>query len=336
MIGGARHGSGARRSAGGRPRPGIGRPAFFIFLGVVALAVAQLGWWIYFLTKHARDPRHAFMFASEGTVFMLALIAGIYLIYRTLLEQVRLRQQRATLLSAVTHELKSPLASIRLLIETIAEGRVDERKRRDLLAKMLIDVDRLERLVRDLLRAGQLETHALELRPERVDLAEVVSEVVGRARARLADPDRIELRAPDPSLAVEGDRELLRCACENIVDNAIKYSRPPRAIAVSVARGQGGEVVLEVRDNGIGLDREALRGIFEPFFRAGDEETRAAKGTGLGLFLVGGIMEAHGGRCEVESEGPGRGTRVRCIFPKAAASPEPGAASLEPARKEAG
>jgi signal transduction histidine kinase len=295
----------------------IGRGAFTVFFGVVLLAALQLAWWIYFLARIAGDRRHVVMFASEGAVFMLALLTGVFLIYRTLIEQVRLKHMRGTFLSAVTHELKSPLASLRLFLETIESGRVDAEKRADLVQKMLLDVDRLERLVGDLLRAGQLEAHALRVERERVDLAELAAECGVGARRRLAAEDRLEIRA-ESGLAVDGDRALLRSVIENLLDNAVKYSRPPRRIALDVGRGAARDAVVRVSDNGIGVDRATLAHIFEPFHRAGDEETRAAPGTGLGLFLVEGIVRAHGGSCAIESGGPGRGTVVRCELPIAA------------------
>src|ERR1044071_6923641 len=125
----------------------IGRGAFAIFVGIVVLALAQVAWWITFLIRIGGDRRHMVMFLSEGGFFMVALLAGVFLMYRTLVEQVDLRRARATFLSAVTHERKSPLAAIRLFLETLDEDRVDAEKRKDLVKKMLLDTDRLERLV---------------------------------------------------------------------------------------------------------------------------------------------------------------------------------------------
>lgn len=295
----------------------VGRGAFFLFVGIVVLAVLQLAWWTIFLLRISADRRHVVMFASEGAFFLLALLAGVLLIYRTLLEQVRLKNLRATFLSAVTHELKSPLASLRLFLETIEAGRVDEAKRRDLVRKMLLDVDRLERLVGDLLRAGQLETHSLRLERARVDLAPVLADARRAVEPRLGAEDSLLVDAPE-GIVVEGDRDLLRSVVENLLDNAVKYSKPPRRIEARLAR-EGRAAVLEVRDNGIGIDRSSLAALFEPFHRAGDEETRAVKGTGLGLFLVRGILRAHGGDCEAASDGPGRGATLRCRLPLAEA-----------------
>jgi two-component system phosphate regulon sensor histidine kinase PhoR len=302
----------------GARRDAIGRGAFFTFLGVVLLAAMQLAWWIYFLARIANDRRHVVMFASEGAFFMLALLAGVFLIYRTLVEQVRLRQMRATFLSAVTHELKSPLASLRLFLETLEAGRIgDEAKRADLVRKMLLDVDRLEHLVRDLLRAGQLESEALAISREPVDLSALAAEAAEAARRRLEARDSFDVRIA-PGVVVAGDRALLRSVVENLLDNAVKYSKPPRAIALELAPGTGGgPAALRVRDNGAGIDAATLAHIFEPFHRSGDEDTRAVPGTGLGLFLVQGILRAHGGRCVVASDGPGRGTRVECLIPAA-------------------
>jgi signal transduction histidine kinase len=315
-------------STGAAPRArgqNLGRGALALFLGVAALAALQLAWWIYFLARIAGDRRHVVMFASEGGFFMLALLTGVFLMYRTLVEQVRLRHMRTTFLSAVTHELKSPLASLRLFLETLESGRVEEAKRPDLVRKMLLDVDRLERLVSDLLRAGQLEAGALAVAREEVDLSTLAAEAIEGSLRRIAPGDEI-LGAVGSSICVGGDAALLRSVIENLLDNAVKYSKPPRRIAVALKPdAERGEVALSVSDNGAGIDRATLAHVFEPFQRAGDEETRAAPGTGLGLFLVDGIVRAHGGSCAVRSEGPGRGTTVRCVLPLA--SLEAGAAA---------
>jgi signal transduction histidine kinase len=285
-------------------RDALGRGAFILFCGIVLVAVLQIAWWIIFLLGIAPERRYVVMFASEGAFFMLALMAGVFLMYRTLVEQVRLKEARSTFLSAVTHELKSPLASLRLFLETIEEGRVGPEKRSDLVKKMLFDVDRLERLVRDLLRAGQIEARALEPALEKVDLGALAREAVERARPRLEEGDRIEVDS-EISLCARGDRDLLASAIENLIDNAIKYSPPPRRIEVRLApRGLVAEV--EIWDEGIGLGPGLASRAFEPFERAGDEETRRTKGTGLGLFIVRGIAEAHGGRAWIGPRPDGR------------------------------
>ncbi len=285
----------------------IGRGAFAIFVGIVLLAVAQVAWWFLFLVRVSGERRHLVMFASEGAFFMLALLAGVFLMYRTIAEQVRLRALRATFLSAVTHELKSPLAAIRLFLETLAEGRVDAARRGDLVRKMLLDVARLERLVGDLLRAGQVEAGALVPALEEVDLAAIAREAAQAARPRLGPDDRLEVVAPEGPVRAPADSHLVRSAIENLLDNAIKYSPPPRAIRIEVAAARG-EARVEVCDSGPGFDAATAARAFEPFARGGSEETRATRGTGLGLFIVRGIADAHGGRAWVGPEG-GAGAR---------------------------
>ncbi len=292
----------------------IGRAAFAVFAGIVILAVAQVAWWITFLIRIGGERRHIVMFASEGAFFMLALLAGVFLMYRTLLEQVRLRRMRATFLSAVTHELKSPIAAIRLFLETLEGDRVDEAKRRDLVRKMLLDTDRLDRLVADLLRAGQIVAGALAPALGRVDLRALAAEVVEAARPRLQAGDALDLDA-GPPVAASGDRALLRSAIENLVDNAIKYSPPPRRVSVSVTAAAGDARIRDA-DERAGIDDAALGRAFEPFARGGNEEVRSAKGTGLGLFIVRGIAEAHGGRATIASRAPAaRGTEAALAIP---------------------
>ncbi len=303
-----------------RPPGGIGRLALTLFVGAVVFAVAQVGWWIYFLVRLAPDRRHVLMFASEGVFFLLIALAGFALIYRALAQQVRLRRQRATFLSAVTHELKSPLAALRLYLETLEAGRVGEEKRGAVLRNMADDVERLERLVSNLLRAGELDSGHIAPRLEPVDLGSLVARAVDDARERLLKPGDALAAAVADGVVVRGDAELLRSVVDNLIDNAVKYSPPPRRIDVQVER-HNGSAVLEVRDRGAGVDPETAASLFEPFSRGEDEMTRRTKGTGLGLYLVRGIVTAHGGTCDVESEGAGRGTAVRCRLPAAGSAP---------------
>lgn len=304
-----------------------GRPvALTVFWIVCALAAAQVVWWVVFLVQHAADRRHVVMFLSEGVAFMIVTLVGVVIIYGSLSEQVRTRQLRATFLAAVTHELRSPLASIRLLLETLHKRcDLDPAKRHELIGRMLADTDRLERLVQDLLRAGQLENHALEAAPVRLDLVELVRERIEAIRERLLQPaDGVEASL-DGEVIVAVDPELFRGVIDNLLENAVKYSETPRRLDVRVFARRG-VAVLEVQDDGIGLDPETQAQLFRPFYRAGDEETRSQRGTGLGLYLVAGIALAHGGRCAAESDGVGRGTTMRVEVPLARV-PDAGGAS---------
>jgi signal transduction histidine kinase len=290
----------------------IGRGAFAIFLGVCALAVAQVAWWITFLVRTGAERRHVVMFASEGSFFMVLLLLGVWLMYRTLAEQVRLREMRATFLSSVTHELKSPLAAIRLFLETLEQGRADEEKRRDLVRKMLLDTERLERLVNDLLRAGRIEAGALSADEGEARLDAVVEGAAERARLRCGPGDEVRVEGPGPVL-VPGDEELLRSAVENLLDNAVKYSPGAQAVEVDVRRDED-EVVVAVRDHGLGIPADEQAALFTKFHRGAEARTRGIRGTGLGLAMVDHIVRAHHGRVDVESQ-PGRGSTFRIRLP---------------------
>jgi len=295
------------------------RQALWAFWLIVTLAIAQVAWWIVFISRLAPDRRHIAMVWSEGTVFVLALLVGVFLLYRALAEQLRIRQQHSTFLASVTHELKSPLAALRLLLETLAAGRVKDPERgRDLARKMLLDVDRLEQLVQNLLRAGELDSAALEPSPRRLDLVPLVRERLERLGERCFGPDdEVRLTVAGP-VWVEVDEAMVESVVDNVLDNASKYSSPPRRIEVRVAADpSAARATLEVTDDGVGASADTLRGIFRPFFRAPDAERRAVRGTGLGLYLVRGIARAHGGECDAWSEGPGRGMRITVRLPLA-------------------
>jgi signal transduction histidine kinase len=294
------------------------------------LALAQIAWWVLLLIRDL-DPAPAqadannrthriIMVATEGVAFALATTSGAWLIYRSLRREEQLRRDEANFLAAVTHELKSPLASLRLHAETLELRAGDAERVRTYAARMLEDVERLDRLVDNLLAARRAEAGALDLRPVSLDLSAETQRYV-EATAPLLEARGFELRsAIEPNIRAMADPGAFRTVIENLVDNAVKYSEAPAAIEVRLARAEGG-ALLEVRDHGVGLAREEVARVFERFYRAGDERVRTTRGTGLGLFLVKEITTAHRGAVSVESEGRGKGAVVRTTWPVLGGAP---------------
>jgi two-component system, OmpR family, sensor histidine kinase CiaH len=269
--------------------------------------------------EHLQAQRRASlrMFAAEGTTFLCILVAGTVLILRSVRREMELMRQQANFLSAVTHELKSPLASIRLFIETLELRDPSPDKRARFLANMRADVDRLDGLVNNILAVARLDSGRFVVHVDRGDLGRDVAEVV---QALGKDPSQrrlsVDLTLPAQPLHARYDLGVLKTVLRNLLDNAAKYGGADQPVHVAVAR-QGEWAAIEVRDQGIGLAAEEREKIFQKFYRVGEEMVRQTEGTGLGLYLARELVRQVGGSITAESPGVGRGTTFRVTLPLA-------------------
>ncbi|MEW6745371.1 MAG: HAMP domain-containing sensor histidine kinase [Planctomycetota bacterium] len=283
--------------------------AIDVFPGVFARVTPR---WREELERSYRKP--LVMFVTEGGFFCVLLLAGVLVIYVTLRQEVALKSRQANFISAVSHELKSPLASLRLHLQTLQMREVPEERRRAYLANMEDDLARLDRLTRNLLAAARLRGRQPALPLEPRDLAHDVRrflEETSEDWARQGIGIKVEVEDDLPLLA---NAEGLRSVLHNLLDNAAKYSAGSKTVSLRAYR-DGSCAVLEVTDRGIGIAPEEQRKIFEPFYRVGNELVREREGTGLGLYVVQEIVTVHGGRVEVRSEGAGKGSTFRVIIP---------------------
>jgi signal transduction histidine kinase len=249
------------------------------------------------------------MFASEGSFFVVLIILGAYLIYRTVRQSAELRRRQQNFIAAVTHELKAPLASVKLYAETLERPQLDRVKQLQYLGHMLEDVARLEELIDNILLAGRFERKGFELKVQRANLSADVAEYIESMRGFL-DRNQFQLRTTvEPNLYAVTDYDALRRVVDSIVENAVKYSGARKEGDLSLSRN-GHHVILKVRDYGAGVPPEENERVFDAFYRVGDEMTRQIKGTGLGLYLVREIVAAHGGTVKLESAGIGQGSTV--------------------------
>lgn len=258
-------------------------------------------------------------FAWEGSFFLLVLIAGMAVLGRTVREDARLRRRQQNFLAAVSHELKSPLANIRLSAETLQLRSPDAKTRRRHLSRILGNLYRMERMVINLLDTARIEAGSLGMEPETVRLA-TVAESVQRAtaeRARGVDAE-VEFEVPT-DLSVHANAAAVETVLHNLVENALESVSRCNGGTVRVsAKSAGGLVVLEVRDDGCGFEDRESEKIFDKFYRPGDELSRSGRGSGLGLFIVRKIMEHSGGRVSAFSEGPGHGATFSTLWPSEA------------------
>jgi len=287
--------------------------AFFITLGacLVALAVAlNVGWIILNATEIA--------LLVFGIIFFLLIITGLVLNTTFLIREIRRNEQHDAFINAVTHELKTPLASIRLYLETLKKRDLDENKRQEFYDVMLADSDRLLQTVEQVLRAGQSGQRRRKLNLRKVDVGELVTECVNLTRVRhnlAAEAVTFTESVNGERPQVKADAEELRVAISNLLDNAVKYSVKGVQISVSVVTLDK-KVAVRIEDKGIGIPAAQLKRIFKRFYRVPGRVMARFKGTGLGLFIVSSVVERHGGKVFAESEGQGQGSRFTIELPR--------------------
>jgi two-component system, OmpR family, sensor histidine kinase SenX3 len=286
--------------------------AFIVLVVCLTVAVTLNVSWIIL---HWRQGLLLFF----GVVFFIAIILGMILNTGFLLREIRRNEQHDSFINAVTHEMKTPIASIRLYLETLQRREMSEAQRQEFYRSMLEDTSRLAGTINQVLKAGEVGYGRAAQHRANVDLAALVSECVDLARARHHLPqDSIKLEPVNGQpTGVNADAEELRIAVGNILDNAVKYSNGPVDVAVKIASPDERHLALRVRDEGVGIPPQELKRVFKRFYRVPGR--RHVKGTGLGLFIVRSIARAHGGRVSIESEGEGRGTTVVLELPRSAA-----------------
>jgi signal transduction histidine kinase len=289
---------------------------FFIALGVCLVGVAvalQLGWIILNWRR--------LEWVIIGIPFFVLLIAGLILNTIFLVREVRRNEQQDSFLNAVTHELKTPITSIRLYLDTMRRRDVTREQQQEFFAVMSEDTDRLMATVEQVLKAGELGQRVRSQVRERVDMDQLVQESVATAVVRYhlgpdaIHVDRRELQ-PGSSFAVAGNPEDLRTAVLNIIDNAVKYSPDGAHLTVVLSVESDAWVMVSVADQGLGIPQPQLKLIFRRFYRVPNRAILRVKGTGLGLFLVRSIARQHGGDAFAESAGEGRGSTVHLQLPR--------------------
>lgn len=286
-----------------------------IALGVciLAAAVALNITWIIF---NWRQEIKLFF----GAILFLGIIVGVLLNTIFLVREIRRNEQHDSFINAVTHELKTPIASIRLYLQTLQRHEVEEPQRREFYHHMLQDTERLLHTVEQVLKAGEAAQKKVAAQRIRLEFNQLVRECMDMARVRHHLQDGAiqyhETLNGGASAEMMGDPEQLKTAVTNLLDNAVKYSPNGVQISVELEVPDEEQLVLRVRDRGVGIAPHELKRIFRRFYRAAHRSLTQVKGTGLGLFIVRSIARKHGGNVFAQSEGLGKGTTVTLELPR--------------------
>ncbi len=252
--------------------------------------------------------RTTYMFGAESGFFFLIIMAGAFLIYRTLHRSEELKFRQQNFLHSVTHELKAPLASIRLYVETIMTGTLSENKKDEVYPKMIEDCVRLEGLIDNVLEAGHFSKAGYKLKLAQTDLSGDLNEYLNELELTAKRYHGKINRVISENIIIKSDYQAMRRAITALVDNGFKYSTEERREISVTLTSDTTQATIKISDNGIGLEASEKENIFKRFYRVGDENSRNYKGSGLGLFLVREIVEAHHGQVVVESAGLKQGS----------------------------
>jgi signal transduction histidine kinase len=290
---------------------------FFTVLGIclVAIAVTLNVSWIVLNWRRG-------VLAVLGVIFFLVIIAGMVLNTIFLVREIRRNEQHDSFINAVTHELKTPVASIRLYLQTLQTRELDESKRREFYRIMLEDSDRLLNTIEQVLRAGSVGSRFGRVARTQVDLGELARDSVELARTRfhldqaaLSYAEHLGSRRP----LVSGDPEELKAAIWNLIDNAVKYSPNQVQVEVTIEEMEHDRLAVRVVDRGVGISPAELKRVFRRFYRVpATVAVRTRGSSGLGLFIVRSVARRHGGRAFAESEGTGRGSTFTLLLPRSA------------------
>ena len=307
------------------------RPLVLFYI-LVFYVLLQFSWWAYLLidlndevyqykielleAKHSNPSELAeakklyekklhqrwSMVLGEGGVFLSLLLFGIYRTNLAFRREVELSRQQKNFLLSVTHEFKSPLAAVKLNLQTLQKHQLDPARQKEVLSKAIIETDRIDSLVENVLLATRIDGHSNQLFYEDLHLSDFVHKTVSDHIERTQRNHNI-IHSITPGIHIKGDRLALSSLLINLLENAEKYSAEEASIEVEVSRNSH-EAILKVSDQGIGITDKEKNKIFTKFYRVGNEDTRKTKGTGLGLYIAKHIVNMHKGKIDVHDNHP--------------------------------
>ncbi|MBS1651254.1 MAG: HAMP domain-containing histidine kinase [Bacteroidetes bacterium] len=260
---------------------------------------------------HKEKTYRLIMIAGEGTVFLLLLLYGLYKIRLAHKNELALNKQQQNFLMSITHELKTPLTAIQLQLQTIKKHKLDFEKQTQLVNAALIESQRLNTLIANLLLATKAEATNEWLNKIEIDFSQLLEKTIKQYYSDFISKNKITLLI-QPNGHIKGDEFYLISVITNLIDNAIKYSFNEISIVVELFKKEN-QLLFTIKDFGVGIKDENKQKVFEKFYREGNEDTRKTKGTGLGLFIVKHIIKQHGALITIKNNQP-KGTIVEINF----------------------
>ncbi len=273
---------------------------FFYLLG--AYVVLQFAWWGFHLIQLTEEAgaskssisKRVIMIISEGMVFFLILILGLWKIRSSIRKEIKFSQRQNNFLLSVTHELKTPLAANKLYLQTVVKRDLDSTKRNELIEKAIIENQRLEAMIDNILNASRLENQVMKLHKEVFNLTDLLKGIANRFNKSL-QVDLIQVSLAE-NIEIEADFFMLETTINNLIENSLKYAGNQKKILLYLQKSKEDRLIFGVKDEGPGVVLEFQNEIFKKFVRSGNEETRSQKGTGLGLFIASEFIRIHGGK----------------------------------------
>ncbi len=273
---------------------------FFYLLG--AYVVLQFAWWGFHLIQLTEEAgaskssisKRVIMIISEGMVFFLILILGLWKIRSSIRKEIKFSQRQNNFLLSVTHELKTPLAANKLYLQTVVKRDLDSAKRNELIEKAIIENQRLEAMIDNILNASRLENQVMKLHKEVFNLTDLLKGIANRFNKSL-QVDLIQVSLAE-NIEIEADFFMLETTINNLIENSLKYAGNQKKILLYLQKSKEDRLIFGVKDEGPGVVLEFQNEIFKKFVRSGNEETRSQKGTGLGLFIASEFIRIHGGK----------------------------------------
>jgi signal transduction histidine kinase len=238
------------------------------------------------------------MVFGEGAVFFVILFTGFVLTYRSLRKEMAVSNQQKNFLLSITHELKTPIASLKLYLQTLLKRDLEQSKQKDILEKTIKDADRLNGLVENILLATKIDDNGFPLNPEELNLSRMMEEISLNILETSGKKVDIEFFI-QPDVKFRGDKDAFHSILTNLISNALKYAPKGSTICVTLVQ-EGSDTALSISDEGPGVANSEVDKIFEKFYRSGNEETRNQKGTGLGLYIARKLVEQHNGMIQVK------------------------------------
>lgn len=279
---------------------------FFYFLSLYV--IVQFVWWgfhIFDLTHQLvgdtpKGNRKMVMIVGEGAVFLVILIFGIVRIRRSIRKELEFSRNQNNFLLSITHELKTPIASTKLYLQTLQKRTVDEQKREEILIKTLQQNEQLERLIDNILNASRLENKRLILHKEETNVSAFLNSIFDRYSRQY--PQIPFINEIQPGISAEIDPFIFETVINNLIENAIKYAGKDGPVSIELVKYE--KLIIRVKDNGSGIPQKNRKDIFKKFYRIGNEETRTQKGSGLGLFIAKELSHLHKGQIKYHDNQP--------------------------------